>query len=86
MLISIAFSLVLVTQSIPRSAMLSIFAGTVRGIPDSARHASVSAFIQGLHLAFWVMAAIALVATILSVMRGSSKDPAQAGEVVHRRA
>ncbi len=72
MLISIAFSLVLVTQSIPRQAMLAIFAGTVRGIPASARHASVAAFIHGLHLAFWVMAAIALLATILSVMRGSS--------------
>lgn len=72
MLISIAFSLVLVTQSIPRQAMLAIFAGTVRGIPASARHASVTAFIHGLHLAFWVMAAIALLATILSVMRGSS--------------
>ncbi len=73
MLISIAFSLVLVTRSIPRSAMLSIFAGTVRGMPASARQASVTAFISGLHLAFWVMAGIALVATVLSIMRGSSK-------------
>ncbi|PSR35905.1 MAG: MFS transporter [Sulfobacillus thermosulfidooxidans] len=71
MLISIAFSLVLVTRSIPRPAMLAIFAGTVRGIPQGARAASVTGFIQGLHLAFWVMAGIALLATILSILRGS---------------
>ncbi|WP_020375615.1 MFS transporter [Sulfobacillus thermosulfidooxidans] len=75
MLISVAFSLVLVTQSIPKPAMLAIFAGTVRGIPHYQAKGSITGFIHGLHLAFLVMAFIAVLATILSVLRADSLRP-----------
>lgn len=70
MLVSVAFSLVLVTAAIPRQALLAIFAGTVRGVPSNARSASLHGFIHGVHLAFWTMAGLSLVATLLSAWRG----------------
>ena len=72
MLISIAFSLVLVTSSIPRDTMLAIFAGTVQGIHGAKQAASLQGFIQGLHVAFWTMSGISLMAAVLSALRGSS--------------
>lgn len=74
MLISIAFSLVLVTSSIPRNAMLSIFAGTVQGLHGAAQMASLHGFVHGLHIAFWTMAGISLVAAVLSGMRGGQQS------------
>ncbi|MDA8192577.1 MAG: MFS transporter [Thermaerobacter sp.] len=71
MLISVAFSLVLVTSQIPRQAMLAIFAGTVRGVSGPARAASLQGFIHGVHTAFWAMTAISLLAAILSALRGT---------------
>ncbi len=78
MLISIAFSLVLVTSSIPRDAMLAIFAGTVQGIHGAKQAASLQGFIRGLHVAFWTMSGISLIAAVLSALRGSipvGEDP-----------
>lgn len=71
MLISIAFSLVLVTSNIPRHAMLAIFAGTVEGIHGAKQVESLQGFIRGLHVAFWTMSGISLIAAILSALRGS---------------
>ncbi len=74
MLVSIAFSLVLVTASIPKAAMLAIFAGTVQGLHGSAETASLHGFIHGLHVAFWTMAGISLIAAILSALRGGGQN------------
>ncbi len=60
MMLSIAFTIPLVTSSIPRQAMLAIFSGTEVGLRGST--ASLQGFIDGLHTAFWVMAIIQLIA------------------------
>jgi len=68
MMLSIAFSFVLVTEAIPRPAMLAIFAGTTAGL-GAGMDAALHHFIQGLHLAFWVMAGVSAVAAVLSGLR-----------------
>jgi len=78
MLISIAFSLALVTHSIPRQSMLAIFAGTEVGVHGAS--ASLQGFINGIHLAFWAMAALNVLAAILSVFRGKTKENDQEDE------
>jgi EmrB/QacA subfamily drug resistance transporter len=72
MMMSVAFSLALVTSSIPRQAMLAIFAGTEVGVHGSA--ASLEGFIAGLHTAFWAMTALLAIATVISGLRGSSSS------------
>ena len=67
MMLSVAFTIPLVTQSIPREAMLAIFSGTQVGLENPEQ--SLSGFITGLHTVFWVMAALMVVAGFLSVMR-----------------
>ncbi len=67
MMLSVAFTIPLVTQSIPREAMLAIFSGTQVGLENPEK--SLSGFITGLHTVFWVMAAMMVVACFLSVMR-----------------
>jgi EmrB/QacA subfamily drug resistance transporter len=71
MMLSVAFSFALVTQSIPRPAMLAIFAGTARALPDAAR--ALAGFIAGLHLAFWVMTGLSAVAAVLSALRDENR-------------
>ena len=67
MMLSVAFTIPLVTQSIPREAMLAIFSGTQVGLENPEQ--SLSGFITGLHTVFWVMAAMMVMAGFLSVMR-----------------
>lgn len=73
MMLSVAFAFALVTQSIPRAAMLAIFAGTATSLP----HASsvLRGFVQGIHLAFWVMVGISAIAAVLSALRDESQRP-----------
>jgi len=73
MMLSIALTIPLVTSSIPRQAMLAIFSGTEVGLHGAAN--SLTGFVDGLHLAFWVMAGLLLVGTLLSGLRnqGSAK-------------
>ncbi|CAB1130055.1 MFS transporter [Candidatus Hydrogenisulfobacillus filiaventi] len=79
MMFSVAFSLALVTASIPRPAMLAIFAGTVTGLHGSRAAAALHGFMHGLHVAFWAMAALSLVAAILSALRQEGSSPAAPG-------
>ncbi|MHB1684342.1 MAG: MFS transporter [Bacilli bacterium] len=72
MMLSIAFTIPLVTSSISRQAMLAIFSGTEVGLRGST--ASLQGFIDGLHLAFWVMAIIQLIATGISGLRGLRRE------------
>jgi hypothetical protein len=52
--------------------MMAIFSGTMVGMNGGST--SMSGFITGLHIVFWVMAAILLLAAILSYFRnGKSK-------------
>lgn len=67
MMLSVAFSFLLVTRAIPRTAMLAIFAGTAANLPNAQQ--ALSGFMNGLHLAFWVMAGVSLVAAVLSALR-----------------
>ncbi len=68
MMLSIAFTIPLITSSIPRQAMLAIFSGTEVGLRGAA--SSLGGFIDGLRIALWVMAALMAVATVLSGLRG----------------
>jgi hypothetical protein len=71
MMLSIAFTMPLITHSMPREAMLAIFSGTKVGLSDAS--SSLHSFITGLHVVFWVMSGLLVVATILSFMRASRK-------------
>ncbi|QYR21334.1 MFS transporter [Paenibacillus sp. sptzw28] len=74
MMLSVAFTIPLVTHSIPKEAMLAIFSGTQVGLKNPAQ--SLSGFINGLHTVFWVMAALMVLACLLSVMRaGRTGNP-----------
>jgi hypothetical protein len=71
MMLSIAFTMPLITHSMPREAMLAIFSGTKVGL--DAAGSSLHGFITGLHIVFWVMSGLLVLATILSFMRAGSK-------------
>jgi EmrB/QacA subfamily drug resistance transporter len=72
MIFSIAFAMPIITNNIPKDAMMAIFSGTMVGINGGS--SSMNGFITGLHIVFWVMAAILLFAAILSYFRnGKSK-------------
>jgi EmrB/QacA subfamily drug resistance transporter len=71
MMLSIAFTMPLITHSMPREDMLAIFYGTKVGLADAT--SSLHSFITGLHIVFWVMAALLVLATILSFMRAGNK-------------
>lgn len=63
---SIAFALAIVASTLPKAVMFQIFAGVTTGVPDSV----LSAFINGLHISFWLMAAISVLAAVVSALRG----------------
>lgn len=71
MMLSIAFTMPLITTSIPHQEMLAIFSGTAIGI-HGASESSLQGFIQGVHLVFWVMAGLMLVATGISSLRAGN--------------
>jgi len=73
MMLSIAFIMPLLANSIPHEEMLAIFSGTVVGI-NGATDSSLQGFINGLHMVFWVMAVLMLLATVISSLRSSVKD------------
>jgi len=76
MMLSIAFSMPIVTHSIPRDMMLAIFSGTQVGM--NGAEASLNGFIHGLQSVFWFMAGLMLLATVLSVLRfGGSRTAAE---------
>ncbi|MFC0333822.1 MFS transporter [Paenibacillus sepulcri] len=75
MMLSVAFTIPLVTQSIPREAMLAIFSGTQVGLANPDQ--SLAGFIHGLHAVFWVMAALMVIACVLSLMRAGRTEKRQ---------
>jgi EmrB/QacA subfamily drug resistance transporter len=71
MMLSIAFTMPLITHSMPREAMLAIFSGTKVGLDQGT--SSLQGFVQGLHTVFWVMSALLVFATVLSFMRAGNR-------------
>jgi EmrB/QacA subfamily drug resistance transporter len=71
MMLSIAFTMPLITHSMPREAMLAIFSGTKVGLDGAT--SSLQSFVQGLHTVFWTMSALLVLATILSFMRAGNR-------------
>jgi EmrB/QacA subfamily drug resistance transporter len=70
---SIAFALAIVASTLPASVMFAIFAGVTAGVPPSA----LTAFMDGLHTSFWLMAVISLLAAGVSALRGSAHPGAE---------
>jgi EmrB/QacA subfamily drug resistance transporter len=75
---SIAFALAIVASTLPASVMFQIFAGVTAGVPATA----LSSFMWGLHLSFWLMAGISVLAAIASALRGSH-HPGAVAEAEH---
>ncbi|HEV2460283.1 MAG TPA: MFS transporter [Ktedonobacterales bacterium] len=65
---SIAFALAIVASTLPASVMFQIFAGVTAGVPASA----LDAFMSGMHLSFWLMAGVSLLAAVASALRGTA--------------
>jgi len=72
MILSFAFSMPIISKSIPHDVMLAIFSGTKVGLEGGA--ASLAGFIHGLQNVFWLMAVLVLIATILSFFRATRKS------------
>lgn len=77
MMLSIAFSMPIVTHSIPHEAMLAIFSGTQVGMSDKS---ALGGFITGLHEVFWFMAVLMAIATVMSYLRSNRGKPTPAGQ------
>src|SRR5579872_622183 len=63
--ISIAFVLAIVTSSVPKSVLFSIFSGLTSGLSQR----QLDPFITNMHLALWVLAAVSLVGAGVSLLR-----------------
>jgi len=71
MIFSFAFSMPIISESIPHEVMLAIFSGTKSGMTGGS--ASMAGFIHGLKDVFWMMSALVMFATVLSVFRSKRK-------------
>lgn len=76
MVLSIAFTMPIITHSIPHEAMLAIFSGTQVGMEGGK--SALGGFIHGVHSVFWVMGGLMLAATLLSYLRAGGKQAASA--------
>ncbi len=65
---SIAFALAIVASTLPASVMFQIFAGVTAGVPAHV----LDNFMTGLHISFWVMAGVSVLAAVASALRGSA--------------
>jgi EmrB/QacA subfamily drug resistance transporter len=63
--ISIAFVLAIVTQSVPKDVLFRIFSGVTSGLSD----ATLAPFVHNMHVALWVLAATSVVGAGVSLMR-----------------
>ncbi|AZI44493.1 MFS transporter (plasmid) [Deinococcus psychrotolerans] len=62
--IAIIFTLSIVVSEVPRDVMLKVFSGLSSNLPA----ATLTPFIDGLKLAFWLLAALSALATLLSLV------------------
>jgi MFS family permease len=63
--LSIAFVLAVITSAVPKSVLFKIFSGVASGLSD----ATLSPFIANMHTALWVLAAVSLLGTAVSLLR-----------------
>jgi EmrB/QacA subfamily drug resistance transporter len=63
--ISIAFVMAIVAASIPKDVLFKIFSGLAKGLSDE----QLAPFIQNMHTALWVLAAVSLLGAVVSLMR-----------------
>jgi EmrB/QacA subfamily drug resistance transporter len=63
--ISIAFVMAVVANSIPKDTLFKIFSGLAKGLSD----AKLAPFIANMHKALWVLAAVSLLGAVVSMMR-----------------
>jgi hypothetical protein len=63
--ISIAFVLAVVTASVPKDVLLSIFSG----VTDHLSEAKLDPFVHNMHTALWVLAATSLVGAAVTLLR-----------------
>jgi EmrB/QacA subfamily drug resistance transporter len=77
--LSIAFVMAIVTSSIPKSTLFAIFSGLAKGLSQ----AKLDPFIQNMHIALWVLAAVSLLGTGVCLLRPAHEtsplDAEQAG-------
>jgi EmrB/QacA subfamily drug resistance transporter len=65
--ISIAFVMAAITAAVPKPVLFKIFSGLASGLSD----AQLNPFIANMHTALWVLAAVSLLGTFVSLMRPS---------------
>jgi hypothetical protein len=63
--ISIAFVLAIVTNSVDKDTLFAIFSGVTTGLSD----ATLDPFVTNMHIALWVLAATSVVGTGICLMR-----------------
>jgi hypothetical protein len=66
--LSIAVLLAIVTSSVPKSTLLSIFSGVQSGLSQE----KLDPFIHNIHVAMWVLAASSVAAAAVSLLRPRS--------------
>jgi hypothetical protein len=65
--ISIAFVMAAITAAVPKPVLFKIFSGLASGLSD----AQLDPFIANLHTALWVLAAVSLLGSLVSLLRPS---------------
>ena len=65
--LSIAFVLAVVTSAVPKAVLVKIFSGLASGLSN----AQLAPFIEHMHLALWVLAAVSLLGAGMSLLRPS---------------
>ncbi|HET7445797.1 MAG TPA: MFS transporter [Solirubrobacterales bacterium] len=76
--ISIAFVLAIVTAAVPKPVLFKIFSGLASGLTS----AQLDPFIENMHTALWVLAAVSVVGALVSLLRpseGKSRERRPAG-------
>jgi EmrB/QacA subfamily drug resistance transporter len=63
--ISIAFVIAILTAAVPKKVIFQIFSGLASGLSSS----KLDPFIQNMHIALWVLAAVSLLGAVVSMMR-----------------
>jgi MFS family permease len=63
--LSIAFVMAIVTASIPKTTLFSIFSGVISGLSP----AKLDPFIHNMHVALWVLAAVSFLGVFVCLMR-----------------
>jgi MFS family permease len=69
--ISIAFVLAIVTNSIPREVLFAIFSGLATGLSN----AQLDPFVANMHTALWVLAATSVIGAGVSLLRPREEGP-----------